>query len=158
MRNKIITIFLLLAVSVPCFAQVKRNLSKDCDDNPKFRYLIVSNQVAMNGHPSEKAREILVFMDEKGFSEENLKVLFTKLSKKYSYPSILDIRVETNWSRIPTPEECEGWGTSGEPDRGDEDDYHWAVYLRNGENEIFHYNPTLKDTLVKTVVIKGKAF
>ena len=137
-------------------AQTSRVDSEDCTDGITFNYLITDNLVAKDRRPSRRARYIYVFMDENAFSEENLKTLFTVLSRKYPAPQTLDIQVETHWQRVPIPSDCEGSGTSSNPDDGI--DAHWSVYLRRGKDEIFRYNVELNDTDIKTVVVKGTAF
>ena len=131
---------------------------KDCDDGLTFHYVVTHNLVPKNGIRSERMRDLWIFMDERAFSEENLKSLFTTMSRKYPKPQMLNIWVETNWERVPIPSDCEGSGTSSNADREDVDEYHWAVFLRRGKDEIFRYNPVLKNTSIKTVVIKGTPF
>jgi hypothetical protein len=156
--NKLLLSVLFLLLCQLTFGQSDVKIPVDCDNGIKFHYLIADNVTTKKRKLSERFREIVVFLDEKAFSEESLKTLFTHLSKKYSSPNILNIRVETNWERVPNPDDCEGSGTSGEPDRKDIDDFHWALFLRRGKNEIFRYNPVLKKTDIKTIVMKGRYF
>lgn len=153
----LISIFLLLLTQVT-FGQKTVKNPEDCDNGIKFHYLIARDVTTRIGKPSEKFRQIWVFLDERAFAEENLKLLFSYLSKKYPSPNTLEITVETTWDRVPNPDDCEGDGISGGPDREDVDDYHWAFFMRRGKNEIFRYNPILKKPNIETVVLKGDSF
>jgi len=156
MFKVLIVILPMLLCSLIIGGQNNKYLN-NCDSNPKFRYIIVSNFVSDKKRSISSSREMLVFFDEKSFSEQNLRTLFNQLSEKYSNPYQLTIRVKTNWDDIPTPDECNR-ASSSQPDKKDIDDYHWAIFLRHNGNELFRYNPTLKDTNVKTVVLKGNDF
>lgn len=156
--KKLLISFFLLSLAQFTIGQVKVKLNAECDNDVNFHYLIAFNVVSKEKVISERAREMIVFLDEKAFSEENLKTLFTHLSKKYPYPNNLTVRVETDWENVPNPDNCEGFGTSGESDKENIDDFHWALFLRRGKDEIFRYNPILKDTTIKTIVLKGISF
>lgn len=151
-KFNILVIVLLISV-LSTFGQ--KSAESICDDSPKFRYVIVDNWVSKEKKKFDRSREMLVFFDEKSFSEENLKNLFMNLSKKYKVPQTLTVRVETLWDRIPTPDECAS-GMSGMPD--DNEEGHWAVFMRRGDDEIFRYNPDKNKTGIKTIVLKGLNF
>jgi hypothetical protein len=63
-----------------------------------FRYVIVSNSV-------DGPREITVLLDEKPFTETNLKVLFGLLKRRFPVPQALFIEVRVSLEDIDTPEE-----------------------------------------------------
>jgi hypothetical protein len=117
-----------------------------------FHYLIVADE-----QRSSVVRHVEVFLDEKAFSEENLKKLFAHLSPKYPATRLI-IEVFTDWNQLPLPSDCPGAGTSNMPDRPDLYDYHQAIYYNLPEREYFRYNPTKKihSSEFKTVVLKLK--
>jgi hypothetical protein len=149
MKKKIILILVIIFLNVfPVLAQAKRE--------PVFRYVIVSNKA------SDDERWILVFFEEKSFSKENLKKLYSRLSEKYPVPIKLHIEVETIWKMIPTPDET--LSLSSEQVETDEEITYrlWSLYVRTSENEFFRYNaeevlPSGRiDPSMKTVTLKGK--
>lgn len=123
---------------------------KDCV-TIDFHYLIIENE-----QRTSTVRHIEVFLDEKAFSEENLKTLFTYLSNKHPETKILVVVVKTNWRQLPLPSDCPGIGRSNQPARPDEYDYHQATYYRNEKIEYFRYNPILKTEDFKEIILKGK--
>src|SRR6266498_55846 len=62
----------------------------------EFHYLIYKDAAYDFGRPETAMRQIRVFMDEKAFSEENLKKLFAVLSHGYPDPDFLTVLVITN--------------------------------------------------------------
>lgn len=118
----------------------------------KFRYIITENTIQ-----SSNFRKIEVFLDEKEFSVENLKELFSYLSSKYPEPKYLTVLVKTNWAQLQFPSDCPGIGRSNVPVKPDEFDYHQAIYYRRGGNEYFRYSVILKSDKLETYVIKGKS-
>ncbi len=158
MMIKYLVFIIILFFVQTSFGQVKKALDDNCDNGIKFHYLVVWNENSEQENPLESSREVLVFLDEKSFSEENLKILFSYLSQKYKSPNNLEIRVETDWEKIPNNDSCEGSGISGSPNNEDRDNYYWALYVRHNKDEIFRYNPKLKSTEIKTIVLKGNYF
>ena len=127
------------------------NISSDCVSF-NFRFIELENY---SFHTST-LKHVEVFLDEKAFSEENLRTLLGYLSTKHSSWKYLVVIVNTNWAQLGTFSNCLGTGISGTPDRPDEYDYYKAVMYRNGENQFFHYYPKLKSRESKTVISKGK--
>lgn len=131
-------------------ATMKRSKTEEECVRTKFRYLIVQDILAW-----ESQRHLLVFLDERAFSEENLKELFIKLSKKYSEYDELLIKVETNWERLPMPNDClPPVGSSERSNGSDENKFHRAIFYRKGASEYFKYNPILNTSDFKTVILK----
>lgn len=134
------------------FTETSIRKMDDCITMP-FHYLIVENVLY-----SPKVRHILVFLDEKAFTEENLKTLFQYLSKKNPEPKHLTITLKTNWTQLSLSSDCPQLGLTNQPARRDEYDYHQAIFYRrdrSGTVEYFRYNPILKTADLKTVVLKG---
>ena len=135
--------------------QAKTTNPKTDDCVPlKFHYLVTQDLMM-----SPNTREIEVFLDEKAFSEENLKSLFRYLSDKNpdpnSSPNNLIIIVNTDWTQIPLQWDCPPVGISGQDTGRDAYDYHWARFYRREGREFFTYNPVKKEWKDKDVIIKG---
>ncbi len=164
---KNLAIFFVLSVSIACgqinTKDVNENPNKTVNENSpkltktedcftmKFHYLLTLDYMV-----TPKLREIHVFLDEKAFSEENLKILFSHLSKQFQEPNYLSVKVKTDWSQIPLPSNCPPKGTSNMPSEIDRYDYHQAIFYRRGENEYFRYNPVLKTSDFKEIILKSK--
>lgn len=118
-----------------------------------FRFIELENYA----YHTETLKHVEVFLDEKAFSEENLKELLAYLSTKHSAWKYLVVVVHTNWAQLDPFSTCPGTGISNMPARPDEYDYFQAVMYRNGEHQFFHYYPKLKSEERKTVISKGKA-
>jgi len=165
-----LAVFLLLFICIAC-AQVSTKTentsylndiakaplaAKRTDDciTMDFHYPITSDNQA-----SPNTRQIEVFLDEKGFSEENLKKLFRYLSDKNpdpnNSPNNLILKVNTDWKQLGFPSDCPGVGVSGGITGTDVNDYHWARFYRREEKEFFTYNPTKKVWKNKDVLMKG---
>jgi hypothetical protein len=156
----ILSITICLIVSLTAVSQVESSHQSESQkgvfvmlDQVEFRYIIFNNSVRNFGDPEAGIRNIDVLLDEKAFSEENLKKLFRVLSKGYPKPELLLIEVITNLEQSHTPGLPQ---TSAEPDNPNYDNYHWATYHRDKENEFFRYNPNPPSKETKTVVLKGK--
>src|SRR5688572_27733210 len=78
-----------------------------------FRWLEFQNVLF-----SKAVRHIEIFMDERAFSEKNLRALFVYLSKKNPKPGMLTISVRTSWAQLEPYSDC-GDAISGEPDKPD---------------------------------------
>jgi hypothetical protein len=144
--------FILLAILFTVFvnSSLAQKQRKDCITF-KFNYLVTSNILQ-----SSTVREIDIFLDEKAFSEDKLKILFTYFSAKYPKVKILIVKVKTNWAQLQPPSDCPPSGESNQPDNPDEYDYHFAVYRRerNDNSEYFTYNPILKTRHLETRTLK----
>jgi hypothetical protein len=165
--TKYLVIFFALFVVVACNGAISKTVDSNFDNgniqplsNNKakedcvkldFHYLITSDSMT-----APNLRLIRVFLDEKAFSEENLKELFNYLSNKYSEPNNLVIQVNTAWAQLPLPSDCPGGGISNQPDRTDKYDYHQAIFYRGSKAPYFKYNPVLGTSNFKEVVLKDK--
>lgn len=170
MKLKIsLTVFLLIFICI-AYAQVAtktenklhlndvartttENKPSDCV-RMDFRYLITADyQITPN------TRRIKVFLDEKAFTEENLKKLFRYLSDKNpdpnDSPNNLTVVVNTDWKQLDFPSDCPPIATSGGNSGTDAYDYHWARFYRREGKESFVYNPIKKVWKDKDVIMKG---
>ena len=133
---------------------IKTLMTTDDCEIMKFRFLITQDyQAGSVIHHTE------VFLDERAFSEENLKKLFSKISEKYSEATFLIVIVNTNWEQISMPiypEDCPGIGISEQNGKPERYEYHTAKYYRRDANEFFTYNPALKTADFKDVILKGE--
>jgi len=122
----------------------------------KFRYLITQDYKS-----TPNTRHIEVFLDEKAFTEKNLKTLFNYLSDKNPEPNNspnrnnLIVIVNTDWRQLEFPTDCPPIGISETGAGTDTYHYHFARFYRRGENAFFTYNPTLKTDNLKDVIMKG---
>lgn len=122
-----------------------------------FRYVITSNDVVGRGRKRRGSyRTVGVLLEEKAFSEENLKVLFNLLTRRFVQPNDMNVWVSTNLEQIPTPEESEAGARSEAPDSPTLDRYPTALFIRKHGNELFRYTPNPPSTEVKTVILKGR--
>lgn len=118
----------------------------------KFHWLELENEKY-----SEAIRHIEVFMDEKAFSEANLRELFDFLSKSNPDPEGLTIVVHTDWSQFSEPSpNCPGTGCGECSSKVDPYDHLQAIYWRRPNREYFKYSPKLgvANSEFTTVVIK----
>ncbi len=151
-----------IAVCIACLQPNEDNVRKQIKANENartsdasachtfdFKYLIVKNVKA-----SPEVRTITVFLNVQDFSEENLKELFSFLSKEYPKENILTVRVLTDWAQVNFPSDCPGSGVSGSKSTPPENyDYHEAFFRRMGEYKSFRYNPELKSRTMKRIPI-----
>ncbi|MBK8148855.1 MAG: hypothetical protein IPK58_11765 [Acidobacteria bacterium] len=77
----------------PISVDVKAQKENEDCDLIDFRYLIVND-----ARFGPKSRNIIVFMDKRLFTQENLTKLFARLDPKYSDTKILIITVLTDWA------------------------------------------------------------
>jgi hypothetical protein len=125
-----------------------------------FRYAIVWNKVIEgNTYPFGtpfRFRGVDVLMDEKSFSEANLRQLLQLLSKRFPDPERLQVDVYTNLEDVLTPEEAELVPPPGSrvPERGLK--HAWAFYIRSGDNEHLDYCTKEPGAEVKTVTWNDK--
>ncbi len=95
-------------------------------------------------------------MDEKAFSEDNLRKLFEVLSNFYQKPKVLSVIVITSLKQVgdlPFPP-----GASGGQEPEGSRKHHRAIYVRFEDEEFFRYTispPAPRDDL-KTVVIRKR--
>lgn len=137
---------------IPIQNSVVQKDKKDCVTF-KFRYLEIENVLYTPG-----VRHIEIFLDEKAFSEENLKTLFEYISEKNPEPQHLTAIVHTNWTQLDFPSDCPGSGMSNMPARPDEYDYYQATYHRRAKVEYFDYSQKLKihSSEFKRVILRNE--
>lgn len=126
------------SVKIQDKTSLSQNDKNDCFKF-KFHYLELENVLY-----TSVVRHIEIFLDEKAFSEENLKTLFIYLSKKNPEPVHLTVVVHTNWAQIWYPSDCPPVAISEQPVRPDEYDYLQATYYRRAKVEYFKYSPAIK--------------
>lgn len=136
------------AASLQTELAVTNNEVQSCDTAP-FRYVVTNDW-----RKSSKVREIEVFMNPADFEPEKLKQLFQYLSRKYTEPEFLQIKVKTDWSQVQVPTDCPGSGASGDVFEKNYD-FHRAEFFRRGENVYFYYTTELKTEKMEKVVISG---
>src|SRR6266480_3066910 len=69
-----------------------------------FRYIVIANEVTKpDGDVTNSTRTVSVLLDERAFSEGNLKNLFALLSKRFAAPKRLDVWLYTSLEQIETP-------------------------------------------------------
>jgi hypothetical protein len=135
-----------------CNSQVRQQAENIGQFRSPFRYVILSG----NCNGAENRRFIEVLMDNKAFSERNLKEMFRLLAARFPAPQVLHIDVYTNLEDVSTPEESDEPALSSMPDRVGADKYHQAFFLRDAYgNEWFTYNPNPPLRRIKKVIIKS---
>ncbi|HMU34436.1 MAG: hypothetical protein JSS77_11880 [Acidobacteria bacterium] len=123
---------------------------KECITMP-FHYVLVDNW-----EKSSTVREIEIFMDDKAFTLENLKMLFAYFSDRFPEPKLLIVRVKTDWSQLNLPSDCPGAGSGGSNIAKVENfDHHRADYYRRGNDVYFYYTTKLKTETMEKVVLSG---
>jgi hypothetical protein len=149
---KLVSGFLLVALVMTSIRSQAESSLQAYRSN--FRYLIISDVLLHNG------RLVFALLDEKSFSEENLKELFRLISKRFPKPDELHVAVFTNLEQVETPEEADFYkGLSPEieiPSNVNVDRYPSATYVRSKGNESFSYSVVSPIRVEKTIIIKGE--
>ena len=119
----------------------------------KFKFFIIDDLLY-----TETYRQMRVFMDEKGFSEPNLRTLFDYISKLNPDPVGLTVTVYTNWEQFqnPLPHGC-GMAMS-EGNRPVDYRFQEATYYRRDRpknREYFRYRLARNSSKTKTVILSG---
>ena len=114
----------------------------------QFRYIVTENVLY-----TPQLRHIEVFLDERSFSEGNLKELFMHLSKQFPEPGDLTIVVNTNWQQLPNSSDCPGIGMTNTGMKWKDFDHHGAIFYRRDKRLYFRFNPDLKVKEEKTVLV-----
>ena len=115
-----------------------------------FRYIEIENTLH-----SEVYRYIEIFMDSKAFNEENLKEMFSYLSREYPNEANLVIRAYTDWSQIDYPSDCPPSGIGGGKGKPKPEEFHFqATFNRRPEGAYFRYRETPMSKDLRTVVIE----
>jgi hypothetical protein len=101
-----------------------------------FRYVIVHNEVAK----TYQIRQVWVLMEEKAFTEDNLRVLYQLVVKRYPEPSSMDVTVLSNLEDVATPEEADNAiGYSEEKNPPKYSGAPNAVFVRHSYAEFINY-------------------
>ena len=101
-----------------------------------FRYAIVRSEVSK----ALPARQVWVLMEERAFTEENLKSLYQFVVKRFPEPYQMDIWVYTSLQDVPTPEEADSdEGMSEVKDAPPLSGAPTAVCVRNEKTEYINY-------------------
>jgi hypothetical protein len=145
---------------------------------PSFRYVIFYNDVVDVVHeadpnrPGPKQRFVDILMDEDAFKEENLKLLYLSVSRRFLEPQLLSVSVVTNLGDTETPEEHEGPHMSEPegpipPQRKEKSsrnaaeasnsiEHPSAIFIRTDRTEMIRYRyPTSKGTKLGEIVLRG---
>jgi hypothetical protein len=104
-----------------------------------FHYAIVRNYVSHGTGVIPPVRDVIVLMEERAFTEENLKSLYDRLTTRFPDPYEMDVWVYTNLLDVPTPEQMDAGGTSETKDALPESGSPTAVFVRNDYNEYINY-------------------
>ena len=151
---KVLLVLLVVGIA-PVFGQEPAGPAEDVQQRPAFRYVIIENRLDTFSYMTQKHRVVEVLMDEKSFSERNLRVLFELMSRRFPHEDLLDVWVHTSLDQAPTPEERDLGGTSGGDGPGFIGRYYWAVYVRTREHENFRYSPVNDKFGNKFVELRG---
>ena len=147
------TLIVLCTLTFSTSGQLTAITNSDCDFDLNFKFIITHN------FADKTSREVEVFLDPQAFNDKNLKKLFSYFATKYKSPNIMEVRVETSWYTVAAPNiDCEGEAMSNMPDDPEKLKYHWALYLRSGNDEVYRFNPKLGERSMETVLLKGKLF
>ena len=103
--------------------------------SPPLRYVFIENRIDDGGD----RRILQVLMDEKAFSERNLRILFELIGKRFPNDDLV-VSVFTSLEDAPTPEERDEGSISEETESRPVKHY-WAVYLRHEGYDFFRYSP-----------------
>jgi hypothetical protein len=104
-----------------------------------FRYAIIGNEVAK----ARPVRQVGILMEEGAFTEENLRVVYQLIVKRFPKPYQMNVWVYTSLIDVPTPEETDAGGQSEMKNPPPESGRPTAVCVRNYYNEyINYYYPT----------------
>jgi hypothetical protein len=145
------SLFLCCLLASAAGAQVRQYKSPS-------RYAIVYNDiVAETDSPKGTYRLVQVLLDERSFSEETLRELFSLLSKRFLRPRNLRVSVLTSLDQVETPEERDAPKISNMPDHPSTDIHQWAEFTRERGNEWYRYNVDPPGRKEKIVTLKGKS-
>jgi hypothetical protein len=145
---------------------------------PSFRYVILYNDLVDVIHEADpnrsgpKHRFVDVLMDEDAFKEENLRVLYLSVSRRFPEPKLLSVSVVTSLRDTETPEEHEGPHMSepegptpphrkekSSPSATEASNYiehPSAIFIRTDKTEVIRYRyPTSKGAKVGEIVLRG---
>lgn len=145
MKNKLFFVSLIL-IFVSWSLSFGQATPKDTEipqAGSAFRYVIISCDEDDNesiGNPV-RGRSVQILMDEKAFSEPNLRGLFLLLSKRFPRPVRLYVDVATNLAQLSTPEESDQGLNSNSESPIPSTDHYWAIYLRDQEIEFYRFSP-----------------
>jgi hypothetical protein len=158
MHDKVIAVFVVIALIVSVSGSTATKSEKEevaaqfrLRTTSTFRYVIVRNEVAK----ARPVRQVWVLMEEKAFTEENLKFLYQLVTKRYPEPYQMDIWVYTSLADVPTPEEADEPGMSEVKDAPPLSGFPIAICVRNDYNEYINfYYPSPKGQEHGQIVIR----
>jgi len=130
----------VVAVSMGLHAQIVRPLEKPRKIDSKTRYAIVGNWLDDEKAQLTASRHVEILIDEKDFSEANLRSILGLVSKRFPSPKLLFVDVSTSLDQILTPEERDE-GVTSDMDGPPVKQHLWAIYVRSTEGEYFRYSP-----------------
>src|SRR5262249_12723535 len=122
-------------------------------EEPPFHYIIVDTDVMNLDRPDLARQSVTVLMDEAAFSEENLKVLFRLLSKRFRDPDWMIVFVYTHVSQLDTQEQVPK--PSDSKSKPMDCTHHSGFMSRHSGNEFLRYNREPGNCEWKTVMLRG---
>jgi len=120
-----------------------------------FKYVIAHNWIDGSSRSPDSTRMLEVLLDEKAFSPETLKILFSLLSKRFPKPVSLNVFVATSLEQLDTPEEMEE-GKISESGDSSIQTHPFALYLRDSDGESFRYSINPRTNETREVVIRPR--
>lgn len=120
-----------------------------CEELP-FRFVVLKNEAV-----TTDLREIQVFLDPTAFSVENLRELFSHLSKRNPEPGLLQVSVITDWEQLGKWSDCSRGGIGGTNNDSNYNKFHRARYYRVAGQEYFRYSLLPTSPNLERVVISG---
>jgi len=159
MQDKFNAVFVILALILSVCGSTAAKAEKEevatqyrLRTSSSFRYAIVRNEIAK----ARPVRQVWVLMEERAFTEKNLKSLYQLVIKRYPEPYQMDIGVYTSLADVPTPEEADEPGESEVKDAPPLSGAPTAVCVRNDYNEYINfYYPTPKGQEHGQIVIRA---
>jgi len=150
-----LSILLLLSFCLLTSSQTLCGQDKRESNPPSFRYVIIENRLDEDANTGEKCRVVEVLLNQRAFSENNLRLLFQLVSNRFADDQRLDVWVHTSLEQAPTPEERDAGATSEDPDESTKH-FYWAWYLRSPDDEFFRYSPRNDKSGNRLIQLKSK--
>lgn len=150
---------ILLIVVLIVLVLVHSTAGRDSRDQdrgePLFHYVIIKTDVMDTDQPSMATQSVVVLMDEKAFSEDNLKTLFALLSKRFIATPWLDVFVYTSLDQLDTPEQQDAPRPADAKSKPMDCSHRRAFLARHNGNEFLRYTVRSGHCEMKTVILKG---
>lgn len=157
MRKFVLLCLIILTSSVFAAAQIKPEKNENNQNKEfrsPFRYVIINGVSEVEKYVNRLPDENLyleVLLEDKAFTEENLKMLFELLSERYRSVPALTIWVYTSLNAVRTPDENDHLNLRGPIDSYFK--YKYAYFWRNLVTEGFDYS--IPNSTKKTVILKN---